>query len=295
VNRSNVTEVASAALSTFGTSADDGSWPIRGLWNAYSDGLGIAAKATALGAVTTTVGVVALGRRSMRSLGLVLAPLAITLLVAALGLYPFEGRFVLFLAPVLALLVAEGTVAILRSGGAVAVTVGVVSLALLLAYPAGVAADNLLRPPGHEEVRSVLRIVEREWRPGDALYVWWQSQYPFRYYAECRDCNVLGPGGPAGLVWPPDPTGLPDGYALRSRPPAFWVAERTHGLDSYVEGFVPLAGRARAWFLFSSTWDDEFVRHTLDCMGQRLLETRDTRAVAYLYDLSRPAKEAGCA
>lgn len=294
VNRSNANEVASAALASTGSSAGDGSGPLRGLWDAFSADLGIADKATALGVVTAAAGTLVLARKSARSASIVLAPLGIALLVGALGLYPFTDRFVLFLAPVLALLVAEGAVELVRSGGALGFTVGVVSIALLVAYPAGVGIDKLVRPPGHEEVKSVLRLVQREWRPGDALYVWWQSQYPFRYYAECRDCGVLDASGPAALVWPPDPSGLPDGFALASRPPDLRVAAKSHELASYVEGFAPLAGRKRAWFLFSSTWDDEFVRYTLDCMGRRLLEARDTRAVTYLYDLSRPSRDPGC-
>ena len=41
----------------------------------------------------------------------------------------------------------------------------------------------------------MLEDVQGRLATGDALYVWYQSQYPFRYYAECLDCGVLSERG----------------------------------------------------------------------------------------------------
>jgi hypothetical protein len=143
----------------------------------------------------------------------------------------------------------------------------------------------------------VLRHIESMWQPGDSLYVWFQSQYPFRYYAQCGDCNVLGSEGPASTLWPPDPRELSGYYALGTHPPHLYVSGRPHTLDEYVQEFKPLLGKPRVWLLFSSNWNDEFVRYALDCLGERLDEVRAERAVAYLYDLSKatPRRPGACA
>ena len=72
----------------------------------------------------------------------------------------------------------------------------------------------------------------------------------------------------------------------RVQPPRLFVGGRDHLLDDYATDFAQLRGKGRTWLLFSSTWNDDFVRFTLDCLGTRLEEFRATRAVAYLYDFS---------
>ncbi len=288
VSRRNTQVVGEAALGPGG--GEDGiTSPFANFWDAFADPVGVAYSATAIAAAVTALGVFVLIRRSVNDALLVVTPIAATLTAAMLGLYPFSGRFVLFLVPFVVLLLGAGL------WGLVGLSVGpgrvfaVVTIALVLGYPAVTAARNLMSPPGHEEVRTVLRHVESKWQPGDALYVWFQSQYPFRFYAQCGDCNVLGPDGPASTIWPPDPRQPQGYYALETHPPRLYVSGRPHTLDEYIREFGPLRGKPRVWLLFSSSWNDEFVRYALDCLGDRLDEVRAERAVAYLYDLSKSA------
>jgi hypothetical protein len=67
------------------------------------------------------------------------------------------------------------------------------------------------------------------------------------------------------------------------------VSGRPQTLDEYIREFSPLRGQPRVWLLFSSSWNDEFVRYALDWLGDRLDEARAERSVAYLYDLSKSA------
>ena len=122
----------------------------------------------------------------------------------------------------------------------------------------------------------MLEKVEGRWQPGDALYVWYQSQYPFVYYAECSDCGVLGTRGPAEVASPSLSGNLRDDNALASKPPRLFVGGRDHLLDDYATDLGRLRGNGRTWLLFSSTWNDDFVRYTLDCVGRRLEEFRAT-------------------
>src|SRR5439155_26789880 len=120
---------------------------------------------------------------------------------------------------------------------------------------------------------------------GDSLFVWYQSQYPYRYYAECQSCDVLSRQVVSDAVWPKRPSEAPGAPALVTHPPELYVGAVSHDPDAYLVPFDALRGKKRVWLLFSSTWDDAFVRLVLDCTGRELDEVRATRAVLYLYDL----------
>ena len=79
------------------------------------------------------IGAVSLGFRWRGGLYLLVAPVLFTLLASGLHQYPFHGRLLLFLVPLVHLLVAEGVVALSRPGG---VRLTVVLGMLLLYGPA---------------------------------------------------------------------------------------------------------------------------------------------------------------
>jgi len=293
VNRANTSAVAHAALT--GTPGVGGRLaPFKDAWHAWGNVIGTADSTTGLVVTAAVAGAVHLLRRDPLLVGLVLAPPAATFVAALLGLYPFTDRFVLFLAPFFAVLVGAGTVELARLIARVFPLAAAAAVLLVLVYPVGVAARDALSPPGHEEVRTVLRYVDARWRRGDALYVWWQSQFPLRYYAACRACGDLRPGGLRTVVWPPRLDETPTDVALVTHLPGLVVGTQLHELDGYVRSFRPLEGRRRVWFVFSSTWDDAGAQFVLGCLGRRLDEVHATRAAAYLYDLSARPDRANC-
>ena len=90
------------------------------------------------------LGSASLARHDLRTFGLLLAPLGLTLLAASLWLYPCHGRLVLFLVPSLILFVAEGADrAAGASEGRTAWRLAVVWLVLL---PATVALFHAVEP-----------------------------------------------------------------------------------------------------------------------------------------------------
>lgn len=292
VSRRNTSAVAEAALGP-GGGADGITSPLSNLWDAVADPVGIAYSATGLAFAIAFLGMLALLRRSLEAALVVVGPIAATLVAAGLDLYPFSGRFVLFLVPSAALLVGAGLWALFHVAADRRHVFAAVSAGLILGYPSATAVKNLVSPPGHEEVKTVLRHIESKWQAGDSLYLWFQSQYPFRYYAECRECDVLGPEGPASVVWPPEPQALSSHYALETHSPRLYVSGELKRLDEYARDLEPLSGKRRVWLLFSSSWNDDFVRYVLDCRGVRLDERRAERAVAYLYDLATPSRHPG--
>ena len=261
-------------------------FPFAGRYRAYT-------LFDATGLVYLLAGLVVLWRRNRRAALVLAAPPIVGVTVSLLGLYPSAPRFFLFLAPFLIAVIGEGTRAVVVGIRRVVPLAGGVAVLLLLLYPTAVAADNLTRPPGHEEVRSVLSFVDAGWRDGDALFVWYQSQYPLRYYAACKGCDTVGPAL-ASVLRPADPFDGPGDYAVETSPPSFYVSKDSHDIGDVAASLAPLAGKPRVWLVFSSTWDDAFARRTLDCLGARLDEKRAMRAVAYLYDLSRAPARASC-
>lgn len=292
VNRQNTQAVASAALG-YESSASSRLDALGDAWDTFSAVVGVANTATALAAVAALAGLTVLWPRSRGAALVLLAPPVVAVVVSLLGLYPSAPRFYLFLAPFLIALLAEGAWAVVSAVRRVVPLAGEAALGLLLLYPAAVAVDNLARPPGHEEVRSVLEFVDDGWRAGDALFVWYQTQYPLRYYAACETCGTVGPEL-ASVLRPADPFDGPGDSAVETSPPSFYVGKQSHRIADVAASLAPLAGKPRVWLVFSSTWDDAFVRQTLDCLGLRLAERNAPKAVAYLYDLSRPPSRPSC-
>lgn len=171
VNSNNATAVGSAVLDS---SPESGLAPIKlvdALWDVFAHPVGVARTTTALGIVATAVGIAVLLRRSLRHALFITTPIAGTLLAALLDLYPFSDRFVLFLVPFFLLLMGEGLWAIVEVTASRLPVLALAAPALLLGYPLATAAENVVSPPGHEEVKNVLRHVDARWQPGDTLYV----------------------------------------------------------------------------------------------------------------------------
>jgi hypothetical protein len=290
VHDNNAREVEALALAS---SPEAGFAPAdlaASVWDSFGDPVGVASSTTGLALVASVAGLLTLDRRDRQAALFLAVPIAGTLTAALLGLYPFSGRFVLFLVPFVLLMLGAGLWAIASAIAVRLPLVAILAVGLLLSYPTLTAAKNAVSPPGHEEVRSVVRYLDERWRDGDAVYVWFQSQYPFRYYAECRDCDALSETGVASAIWPRNPDDARGASALTTRQPLY-VGQRSHDLSTYVEDFEQLRGKSRVWLLFSSTWDDAFVRQRLGCLGRRLDEAHDVRASVYLYDLSAPPED----
>jgi hypothetical protein len=293
INHSNAARVAAAALAPT-LSSGSRLQPLKDAWHSFPTSLGVAKTATALAVVAALTGLLSLYRRSALHAALLAVPFVATFVAAVAYLYPYTDRFVLFLVPSLALLVAEGLWTTTRMLWRHLPLAGLAAVALVLVYPVATEMKNTLHPPRHEEMKPVLRYIQAHWHRGDALYVWWQAEFPFRYYAECDSCGVLKPAGPKNVVWPPKLAETPTEAALVTHPPSLYVGTAPHDLKGYVANFQQLEGKRRAWFLFSAIWDDGFTRYALDCLGRPLAAVQSTGSAAYLYDLRHSTAKSGC-
>jgi hypothetical protein len=140
-------------------------------------------------------------RHNRLAFSFLLTPLLFALLASCLHLYPAVGRFYLFFAPALALLIAAGMEALMQAAAAIRLPLAAVLVALLFLEPALTACQIIAHPMQAEELRPVLAYVQAHQQPGDVWYIYWHTQIAYRYYAEayglrgsnvvigsCRDC-----------------------------------------------------------------------------------------------------------
>lgn len=154
----------------------------RWLWVKANDLTTFMLQLSAVGLVAAAAGIARWGRRDRGMLAALLLPIGFALLASALRRYPFSDRLLLFTTPLVALLVAEGTSAIierLRPLGRLATGAVVV---VLLAPSLLQAADLLRAPQYKEELGPVVAHVAAGWQEGDRLAVYYSSGVAFEYY-----------------------------------------------------------------------------------------------------------------
>jgi hypothetical protein len=156
-------------------------WPVARLTTVYAGG-GLRYPAPGVFLVLAVFGAWALWR-SVRDLAwLLLGPIAATFAAAALQVYPFAPRLVLFLFPTFLVLTAAGPDALASlAGGQRPRVAAVASIAC-----AALALFGLLRnPPPYapEPLKPVLEAMRQAWEPGDRVYVYYGAEKAFVYYS----------------------------------------------------------------------------------------------------------------
>jgi len=234
-------------------------------------------------ATTAVIGFGAwLKSRRVEALALML-PILAAAAASMLRLYPLGGRHSLFLLPVLILAAAKGWdvlagLAVGRTGKAGLAQVLLAGLAaMFLGPPVSAILNNL--PPFHlEHTRPALEHIRRNWRPGDAFYVYYGAGQAFMFYAP-------------RLGFASDDYSI--GRCARATP------------ERYLRELDGFRGRPRVWTLFAHSIGDGaelvLLRDYLDRAGPRIDsfevaaegEHPGVGAQAYLYDLrAAPAPEA---
>lgn len=213
--------------------------------------------------------------------GLLLGPMAVALLASGLRVYPFGGRAIVFLAPLVLLLLAAGVDAMANSLGRRRGLLTATAALLLLFHPAVRLSAHVAKGRPYpndtfwnykrEETKPAMQFVRDRWQQGDLVYLYSDARVAFGYYADqfgfAEDDYVKGIQ--SGLMNPS------------------WT-EIEKDLEQ-------LRGRRRAWIFFTHVWDlngvDErlLYLHFLDRMGRRLdgyESPQGCDAWVYLYDLS---------
>ena len=137
------------------------------------------------GVATGVFGTISLVRRRPVVAAFLLSPLLLALIASAFGRYPFTGRFLLFAAPALFVVMGEGTAWILRPGRSRGTALlGWLIVGLLVVQPLALAVKHLVRPGAPQEIKPVLVQVREQMAPDDILILDRALLCPFLYYRE---------------------------------------------------------------------------------------------------------------
>ena len=252
---------------------------------------------TGIAALAFIVGCASLFASNSKNLYLLISPIFLALIASGLHQYPFKGQLLLFIIPSILLIIAEGTIAILkvtRSNRLIGITV----VALLFAYPLYYAASNIKDPNSfsqveyqrvREDIKPVLNYVEEHLQAEDTIYLYYASQYAFKYYSNRYSFDYSQEK--AMLSEPNSKWFTP---ALSSFPPKLIVGDYAReNWEVFEKDLDHLRGDERVWIVFSHAYDrrsslseeDVFV-YLLDRIGTQLDSFSSTEASAYLYNLS---------
>ena len=217
-----------------------------------------------------TIGTVSLALRRPPLMFTVLTSFLLTLIASALGKYPFSGRLLIFLVPLLFLLVAEGIdrvrVASLRVNRPLAGLVTASLVAYILWGPVTTAYRNVKSPPIGEHIKPAMSYLSQGYQDTDLIYLYIGAEPAFAFYAPLyglhRHDYIVG-------VWARnDPT-------------------------KYLDDVDKLIGNPRVWVVFSHncSWcvvnEQDFILEHLGRIGVKKGELISGSAAVYLYDLAQ--------
>ena len=232
---------------------------------------------TASGALLFAAGCAWMAKRRRLRLALLLAPVLPLLAASALQAYPFGGPFLsggrvlIFLLPSLAFVMAEGAASLRRVLPARAGRAAFAAAAALALLPAGAYAA-LSVPHLRGEVKPLLQYVNEHRQPGDVVYVYYNGQAVFEYYAP-------------RYGW--DRGNAVAGICSRFQP------------GRYLDDLARFRGRPRVWFFFVSgtpvnAFDEKkMMVRFLDHVGTRLDDRVAIGAAVYLYDMRGTGRDPG--
>ena len=126
----------------------------------------------------------------------IVLPGLFALLASGLHKYPFAGRLLLFLVPLLILGTARGAAVVASALAKSQPIAAIVLLGVLLAAPCLETYQQLNKPMRTEQLQPVLAQVRERWQPGDRLYVYYGALPAFEFYSRDMpfptECVVKG-------------------------------------------------------------------------------------------------------
>lgn len=226
---------------------------------AYPGGLGgTEFKIGGIAAAFCLIGLVAMARERWQMAVALAGPAVLALLASGLHKYPFAGRLLLFLVPLMLLTVARGAIAVASALRPAQTFAAVLLTGLLVLAPTIETYQNFRHPPRAEELAPLISTLRDQWQPGDKVYVYYGAAPGFTFYT--RE-NPL----PGGVVFGKEHRG-----------------ERT----PYRDELARLAGSGRVWIVFSHTYQSEesLIRAYAEGLGVCKKVLHAPGAAVYLFD-----------
>ena len=244
------------------------SWYYKAVVRMLSNPAGLPISAITVGLLI--LGIFSYSFRRWQLMLVLIAPFLLTLIASALGKYPFSGRLLLFLIPLLLLVLAEGVervrMILLKVNRPISLLVSAFLVVYLLHNPIIVAYKNLQSPPMKEHIKPVMSHISKSHLNTDLIYIYYGARCAFEFYAPqygfARNDYI------AGLSARNDPA-------------------------KYLQDIDNLKGNQRVWFVFSHncSWcsvnEQIFILEHLNEIGLKRSEFISDGASVYLYDLAQ--------
>jgi hypothetical protein len=276
------------------TSIADIKWFIELFFDIFNNPLTMTL--TGIAALSFLAGCVSFYTQKKKIFIILIAPIVTTFLAAALHEYPFKGRFIFFLVPLLLLILTEGAEFIRSRSYHSSRIIGIIFISLLLFHPLSLSAYRIIKPFYWEDIKPVLKYVQDNWQKGDMLYVHYYAQYPFDYYSN----------------YYPEPYRFNEGeYIIGIAPRGWYRNYRKQDVSKYYDPGAPieqssidifnlyareldqLKGKKRVWLLFTAAIpkdgidEEKFLVYHLETIGEQLdFIGHSGISAVYLYDLS---------
>jgi hypothetical protein len=114
------------------------------------------------------------------------APFLLTLIASAFRKYPFSGRLLLFLVPLLLLLLAEGVervrIVLMRVNKIIAIGLSTLLIVYLFLNPIKTAFANVRTPPMGSNIKPTMAYISNNYLSGDLIYVYYGAGPAFKFY-----------------------------------------------------------------------------------------------------------------
>lgn len=263
---------------------------------------GLSVVGVSVGFLCLLAGTINLGSRRKYFAYMLLLPFLFALLGSWLSVYPFFGRFLLFLIPAFHLLVADGANRLSRPLYLFSPALALVALfCLVLPRFDWIKVSGNSLSVGSTNVRSVVKRVASERQLADKIYIYYGAYFPALYYAKRYGISEsdLVVGVP-GYWWNEDLRNtLLEKWKRSHRnltaPPASTFIAYDRGDFSeqwalFERDILSLKNSGRVWLIFShSLWlgsdEERLFLYFLDKHGQKLEKLQESGASAYLYRL----------
>jgi len=226
---------------------------------AYPGGLGgTEFKVGGIAALLGLVGIVGFWRDRWPVAVALVVPALLALLASGVHKYPFAGRLLLFLVPLMMLAVARGTSAIVSSLHPTQPFAARLIVGLLLVAPLVETYQHFKRPMRYEQITEVLAELRTRVQPGDKVYLYYNAAPAFEFYTREE----------------PFPVAVTVGSEFRQK--------RT-GYRDELRGFT---GEPRVWVVFSHLHlsEESLIRGYAESLGDCQEEIRRPGTAAYRYD-----------
>ena len=226
----------------------------------------------AIGTIVLLAGIISVFIKRWQLALVLIMPFPILLIVSGLKKYPFGGRLLLFIIPIVFILIAEGIERIRLLLQKINPWIGYCATAALVTLfmfpPTLNSLRNLQQPYLREHIKPILSYLSQQRQDTDSIYVYYGAEPALNYYASQ--------------------------YGLSRNEYIISVISREKP-ENYIQDIEQLRGQKRVWFLFSHICyyypckgNEEviFIQH-LEKIGVRLSENKYPGVSLYLYDLSK--------